>query len=114
MENNIFVNIPVEKKEVELLKAEKLKLDELYNKVVRSKDELVNAKLSGKTNDACIKNNELFIKVLKQRVDSLDSLISKLDHACKAYEEEWNLTHSLLSPNDQISDSLIVQDGGKG
>lgn len=88
----IRINIPAAKKEVPLLRDEKIKLDELYNKMLKSKENLVSGNLSGKTNEVCIKNNELFLELITKRINELEILITKLEKASKAYEEQYNTT----------------------
>ena len=102
----VYVNTPVLKQEVSLLRNEKIKLDELYVKLERSKNELVSGNLSGKTNDICIKNNEMFIKLLKKRIDTLDSLITVFDKGCKMYEGRWNANRSAILSNGNPQENL--------
>ena len=110
--SNVYVNYNVEKQEVELLKKEKIKLEELYNKIEQSKTQLINSNLSGKTNDSCVNNNEKFLNKIKARINTLESLITKLDHVCKSYENEFDLIRSSLA--DDVQKTNIVSEGGKG
>ncbi len=95
--NNLYVNITVEKEELKLLKLEKVKLEELAKKIEKTKNEYIGANLSGKINDACVKNNELFYQTIIKRINTMTSLISKFEYACNSYESESNYTSLLVS-----------------
>ena len=83
--NNISVDLIKEKKEIELLKAAKDKMEELLTKLIKSKDDLVNSNLSGQTYEKCIEKNEYFVKNLTKRINEFSALISKLESSHVIY-----------------------------
>ena len=99
---NLNVDIAAVKKELEQIRTEKTKLDNLYTKIERSKDELINSNTSGKTVTACIENNQSFQDTIKDRISSLNNLINKLDYICKSYETEWNFVNESITGTSSV------------
>ena len=73
---------------IELLKKEKENLISLKNKMIKSKEELVNSNLSGKTYEESIKNNETFINNINNKIDLFTAFISSLEKALGVYQSE--------------------------
>ena len=82
----INVNLDVEKKEINLLKNYKAKLEEILSRVEKSKEELINSNLDGQTYQKGIEANEYFVKKLNTRISDLAELISKLESSQVIYE----------------------------
>ena len=83
--DRIDVKIINQEKELQLLKEQKEKLVDLSMRIQKTHDELVNSNLSGKTYNASIKNNEIFVNTIKKRIETLTVLITKLEDACNIY-----------------------------
>jgi hypothetical protein len=73
---------------IELLKKEKENLITLKNKMIKSKEELVNSNLSGKTYEESIKNNETFINNINNKINLFTAFISSLEKALGVYQSE--------------------------
>ena len=73
---------------IELLKIQKDNLITLKNKMIKSKEELINSNLSGKTFEESIKDNELFINNINNKIYLFTEFISSLEKALGVYQDE--------------------------
>ena len=73
--------------ELKLLKEQKDKLTNLLEKIKKTRDEYVSSNLSGKTYESSLRNNNLFIKRMENRIIEFTTLITKLEEACNIYNE---------------------------
>lgn len=85
--NKIYVELTNMEKELKILKEQKDKLVNLLERIRKSRDEYVGSNLSGKTYESSIKNNDLFIKSIENRINDCTVLITKLEDACNIYNE---------------------------
>ena len=86
MNNDVFINISNEEKNIALLKNYKNKLLELKDKVTKTYQELSESNLSGKTFDASLLANQRMLADIDARIKDLDILIIDLENVCNTYK----------------------------
>ncbi len=95
--NTINVKIFNIEKELQLLKDQKEKLVDLASRIKKTRDELIESQLSGKTYDASIKNNNLLVNKIDARVQTINVLISKLEESCQIYNNCYSTINKSVS-----------------
>lgn len=85
--NKIYVDLANIENELKILKEQKDKLVNLLERIGKSRDEYVGSNLSGKTYESSVRNNDLFIKSMENRINDCTVLIAKLEDACHIYNE---------------------------
>ncbi len=87
MNSNLNVSTSNLLDDINLLKAQKEKLLLLRDKMVKSKENLNNSHLSGKTFDESVKNNEMFIQEINTKISLFGNYIASLEAICGIYED---------------------------
>lgn len=87
VKSTIYVGLPNMRNELKILKEQKDKLTNLLERIRKSRDEYVSSNLSGKTYESSVRNNDLFVKNIENRINECTILINKLEDACNLYNE---------------------------
>ena len=83
--------------ELKIMKEQKEKLNGLLDKIKKSREEFVDSNLSGKTYESSIRNNDLFIKNIENRINEFTTLINKLEETCNIYNNYVLSTHQSVA-----------------